>query len=93
MSSSARESFERASAPAVRAITALPRWVPVVAVFALVVGGALLPYGWLLLGVVLLFLIWTLALSWPRLTSPEKLMRIAVLVLIGGITLVQALPR
>lgn len=72
----------------------LPRAVPVLAVFALLVAGTFVPaYGWIATALVVAFLAWMLSVSWPRLTGVEKLMRIAVLFFIGAIALVQARPR
>lgn len=92
--SSLRESFERASLPAVSWLTRLPRWVPFLLVLALAVGGVLLPPpGWLLLLVVVLLLGWILALAWPRLSGAERLMRVAVLALMVAVLVTQAVPR
>lgn len=89
-----RESLETASAPALRTIAALPRVVPFLAVLALMVAGTLIPgWGWVLLAVVTLFLAWLLVLGWPRLTAPERLMRIAVVAIALAITVTQASPR
>ena len=89
-----RESFERASLPAVRYLNGLPRVVPFLVVLGLVVAGIFLPApGWLLIGVAALLLAWILALAWPRLTVPEKLMRLAVVAIITAIMLTEAFPR
>lgn len=92
--SSLRESFERASLPAIRWLSGLPRLVPFLAVLALVVAGILVPgWGWVLIAVVSLLLLWILLLAWPRLTMPERLMRSAVVVMLGAIAITQAFPR
>ncbi|MBT9257224.1 hypothetical protein KMZ32_18975 [Phycicoccus sp. MAQZ13P-2] len=92
--STLRESFERASLPALRRLDALPRAVPFLLVLVLVVAGILLPSpGWLLIGVVVLLLAWILALAWPRLSSAERLMRLAVVAVMVAILLTQAFPR
>ena len=89
-----RESLDNASAPALRTLASLPRAVPFLAVLALMVAGALIPgWGWVLIAVVTLFLLWLLALGWPRLTSSERLMRIAVVAIALAITVTQAVPR
>jgi len=89
-----RESFERASLPAVRYLGGLPRVVPFLVVLGLVVAGIFLPSpGWLLIAVAALLLAWILALAWPRLTVAEKLMRLAVVAIIVAITLTEAFPR
>ena len=91
---SLRESLESASAPLLRTIASLPRAVPFLVVLGLMVAGALIPgWGWLLLALVTLFLAWLLVLGWPRLTSQERLMRVAVVALALAITITQAIPR
>ena len=50
-------------------------------------------WGWVLLALVTLFLTWLLVLGWPRLTSQERLMRVAVVALAVAITVTQAIPR
>ena len=90
----ATNAFERASLPATRFIAGLPPAVPVIVVFALVLlGGFLGPWGVIPLGLVVLFLVWMLALSWPRLRQSERLMRVAVIVLVIGLTVVSVVPR
>jgi hypothetical protein len=92
--SSLRESFERASLPAVSWLSGLPRFVPFLAVLALLVAGVLLPPpGCLLVAVVVLLLAWILALAWPRLTGVERLMRVAVIGLVVAVLVTQAFPR
>jgi Family of unknown function (DUF6703) len=89
-----RESFERASLPAVRYLNGLPRVVPFLLVLGLVVAGIFLPSpGWLLIAVAALLLAWILALAWPRLTLAERLMRLAVVAIIVAITITEAFPR
>ncbi|HET7761077.1 MAG TPA: DUF6703 family protein [Phycicoccus sp.] len=92
--SSVRESFERASLPAIQWLNGLPRFVPFLVILALVVAGIFLPPpGWLLLGVVALLLLWILALAWPRLSVAERLMRVSVVAIIVAILVTQAIPR
>ncbi|NHA68421.1 hypothetical protein EPD83_010205 [Phycicoccus sp. CMS6Z-2] len=92
--SSLRESFERASLPAMTWLSGLPRLVPFLVVLALVVGGVLLPPpGWLLLVVVVLLLGWILALAWPRLGAVERLMRGAVIALVAAVTVTRIFPH
>jgi len=90
----ATNAFERASLPATRFLAGLPPWVPVVTVLALVLVGSFLgPWGAIPLGLVVLFLMWMLALSWPRLQQSERLMRVAVIALVLALTLVKVIPR
>jgi len=91
---SLRESLERSSAPLLQRLAALPRVVPFLVVLALMVAGILVPgWGWVLVAVVTVFLAWLLLLGWPRLTTPERLMRLAVVAVALAITVTQAVPR
>ncbi|MET4078633.1 hypothetical protein ABIB53_001795 [Janibacter sp. UYMM211] len=84
----------RATAPLVRWVSGLPPVVPVLGVFALVLLGAVVPgWGWVFLALAVLVLVWVLAISWPRLTPSEKMLRLAVIVLCLAITVVRAVPR
>jgi hypothetical protein len=90
----ATNAFERASLPLTRVLSQLPPLVPILVVFALVLLGSFLgPWGAIPLGLVVLFLLWMLGLSWPRLTASERLMRIAVIVLLVGLTVIKVVPR
>jgi len=92
--SSLRESFERASLPALTYLSSLPRIVPFLVVVGLTLAGVLIPsWGWVLVAVVVLLLTWILLLAWPRLTAAERLMRVAVVALMVAVTVTQAVPR
>ncbi len=72
----------------------MPVWLPFVVVFALILAGSFLG-GWLgalLLLLPVLFLSWLLYLTWPRLRTPERAMRLAVLALVVAIAVTQAVP-
>jgi hypothetical protein len=89
-----RQRVDRASLPAIKALSRLPRPVPFLAVLALMVAGILVPgWGWVLLAVVVLFLAWTLYLAWPALEPTPRLMRATILLLAAAITVTQAFPR
>ena len=89
-----RESFERTSAPILQTLAALPRVVPFLLVLGLMVAGVVIEgWGWILVAIVTLFLVWLLLLGWPRLTTPERLMRVAVVAIAAAVTLTQALPN
>lgn len=90
----ARARVERLSAGPLRSLAALPVWLPFVAIFALMLTGAFLggPVGVALLVVPTLFLTWLLYLTWPRLSTSERAMRLAVLALVLAITITQAVP-
>ena len=69
------------SAPALLALSRVPRWVPAIAlavvlVTGLATGGVL---GAVCLGVLALMLLWLGYLSWPALTGPARLLRVATL--------------
>jgi hypothetical protein len=92
--STLRPRVESASLPVITWLNGLPRAIPFLAILALMVAGILVPgWGWLLLLVVVLFLVWTFYLSWPALDGTNKLMRGTVIVLALAITVTQALPR
>lgn len=88
-----RDSLERSSAPLLQRLASLPRVVPFLLVLGLMIAGILIPgWGWILVAVVALFLVWLLVLGWPRLTMPERLMRLAVVAIAVAITITQAVP-
>ncbi|KGN39038.1 DUF6703 family protein [Knoellia subterranea] len=92
--SSLRETFERASAPTLQTLAGLPRAVPFLLVLGLMLAGVIIPgWGWILVAIVTLFLLWLLLLGWPRLSGPERLMRVAVVAIALAITITQAFPR
>ncbi len=94
MSLSFRSRVEHASVPVVDKLNSLPRWVPFLALLALMSAGAFVPrVGWLFTLVVVVFICWLLYLTWPRLSALERLFRVAVLLLIMAVTAVQAFPR
>ncbi|MGL4743889.1 MAG: DUF6703 family protein [Dermatophilaceae bacterium] len=91
---SLRDSFERASEPALTRLNRLPRAVPFLVVLALVVAGVLVPgWGWVFLTAVSVVLLWFLVLAWPRLVVAERMMRLAVLVMMAAVTVTQVFPR
>ncbi|MCE0488405.1 hypothetical protein LVO85_16350 [Ornithinimicrobium sp. EGI L100131] len=94
MSESLRTRIEHASNRPLQRLASVPVWVPFVVVFALMLTGSFVG-GWLgavLLLVPVLFLTWLLYLTWPRLRTPERAMRLAVLALVVAIAVTQALP-
>jgi len=76
-------------------MSALPRVLPFLAMLVLLVVGGFVggSVGFALVGVAALFVGWLLYLSWPRLTSSEKLMRSAVVLLAAAMAVVQLFPR
>ncbi len=90
-----RAAVERASHPLLVRIAALPRAVPFVALLALLVVGVFVGgvVGVVCTALVAVFVVWLMYLSWPRLTTVERLGRVAVLLLAVALVLVQAFPR
>jgi hypothetical protein len=87
--SPARARFERASAPAILFLNRLPRWAFPVAMGLLLLAGMLVPspvVGGLLLVVLVIVLGWLLALSWPLLGMPQRLLRLVVVLGIALVT-------
>lgn len=83
-----------AAPPSSSTTSAVPAVVPVLLVLALVVAGALVPgWGWVFLALATAVLAGVLALTWPRLTPPERLLRLAVVALVLAVTVVRAFPR
>lgn len=90
-----RSRVERASSAPLTALGSLPVWVPFLVVLALMLTGAFAG-GWVgavLLIVPVLFLCWLLYLTWPRLGTAERLMRLAVLAVVVAIAVTQVIPR
>lgn len=90
--------FQRLSLPALRRLSSLPKWVLVVALSVLLVlgiiqTGALAWLGALILGLLTLFFLWLLLLSWPALPPSGRLLRGIVVVALAGATVLKALGR
>jgi hypothetical protein len=89
-----RSRVEHASVPVVEKINAIPRAVTFLAILAMFVAAALLKsWGWVPLVLIAVLVGWFLFLTWPRLSLPERLMRVAVLLMVVTAALVRALPR
>ena len=75
-------------------LNALPRAVSLVALLAVLAAGILAPrpFGGLAFLLVTVFVGWLLFLTWPRLTMPERMMRMAVLVLTLAVAIVRTVP-
>ena len=95
MPNTLRHRIDQASLPLMTRLSSLPRAVPFLLMLALLVGGVLIggTVGFLLMSVAVLFVAWVLYLSWPRLTSSERIMRFAVLLLAIAMAVVQLYPR
>jgi len=90
-----RPSIERASLPLMTRLSSLPRLVPFLILLVLLVAGVVVsgPVGFFLMGLAAVFVGWILYLSWPRLTSSERVMRSAVLLLAVAMAVTQLSPR
>lgn len=78
-----RRRIDHASLPLMTKLSNLPRLVPFLLLLALLVGGLLIGgvVGFVLMSLAAAFVAWVLYLSWPRLSSSERMMRLAVLLL------------
>ncbi len=87
-----RVKIEHLSDPVLRRVARLPKVVPALVVLALLVLGALLRQvaGAICFAVCAVLVGWLLYLSWPRLSSAERMMRSAVLLLLVAVTVVTA---
>ena len=76
-------------------LSRLPRLVPFLILIALLVGGVLIagPAGFVLIALDAVFVAWVLYLSWPALSSSERIMRLAVLLVAVALAVVQLFPR
>lgn len=90
-----RQRVSRASLPLMTKLSNLPRAMPFLLMLALLLGGLLIPgpVGFLLISLAAAFVGWVLYLAWPRLTSTERIMRIAVLMLAVAMALTRLAPN
>jgi hypothetical protein len=89
----ARASLEQRSATPLLWLHQLPRWLPPVLAFALLVTGLALS-GWggaAALGGLALMLGWLALLSWPRLSAQARLLRLAAVAAVLVVAVVRAL--
>lgn len=75
-------------------LNSLPRAVSLVGLLAVLAVGLIAPrpFGGLAFLLVTVFVGWLLFLTWPRLSMPERMMRIAVLVLTLAVAVVRMVP-
>ncbi|MGC1209050.1 MAG: DUF6703 family protein [Ornithinimicrobium sp.] len=90
-----RGTIERASTPLLTAMARMPALVPFLIMLAVLLTGAFVGgvIGAVLLLIPIGFLGWLLYLTWPHLRQPERLLRLAVLLLVVGIATTQIIPR
>jgi hypothetical protein len=89
-----RSRVEHASAPWVERMNAVPRAVALGVLVLVLAVGVLAPSPWsgIAFLVVTAFVAWLLFLTWERLTLPERLLRVAVLVLALAVAIVELAP-
>ena len=94
MALSFRSRVEHASYPLVERLNRAPKPVAVGVLVAVLLVGVLAPRPWagIALLAVALVLGWFLFLTWPRLTMPERLLRLAVLALAAAVAIVRIVP-
>lgn len=87
-----RARLEKASYPILVTLTGAPKWLLGLVTAAVLVGGLLAPVPWgpVLLGIVVLFLAWLLTLAWPRLDGKAKAVRLFVVVAMVALVAAQA---
>ena len=89
-----RSRVEHAAYPVLERLNRLPRLLPFLVALGLLVVGILVPrWGFLATAVVGLVVAFLVYVTWPRLTLPERFMRLAVLAVVVAVTVVQAVPR
>jgi hypothetical protein len=76
-------------------LSRLPRLLPFVILLIVLMAGVFIsgPIGFVLMGLAALFVAWVLYLSWPRLNTTERVMRLAVLLLAVAMAVIQLFPR
>jgi hypothetical protein len=90
--------LQRFSLPLLTRLTRLPKWFLVVLLSVLLVlgmiqTGSLAWLGALLLGILTLFFLWLLVLSWPAIPASGRLLRGIVVVALAGATVLKAMGR
>ena len=90
--------FQRASLPLLTRLTRMPKWLIVVLlavllVFGMIQTGSLAWLGALILGLLALFFLWLLVLSWPAIPPSGRLLRAIVVVALAGAAVLKALGR
>ena len=95
MALSLRSRIEHASYPVMERVNAVPRTAALVILAVVLAVGVFAPTPWSGIAFLLvsLFVGWLLYLTWPRLTMPERLMRLAVLALALAVAVVNLVPK
>lgn len=90
--------LQRISLPLLTRLTRMPKWLVVVLMAVLLVlgmiqTGSLAWLGALILGVLTVFFLWLLVLSWPVIPPSGRLLRGIVVVALAGATVLKAMGR
>lgn len=90
--------LQRISLPLLTRLTRLPKWLIVVVLSVLLVlgmiqTGSLAWLGALILGLLTMFFLWLLVLSWPAIPPSGRMLRGIVVVALAGVTVLKALGR
>ncbi|MEY3733227.1 MAG: hypothetical protein RL347_586 [Actinomycetota bacterium] len=90
--------LQRISLPLLTRMTRMPKWLLVVVLSVLLVlgmiqTGSLAWLGALILGLLTLFFLWLLVLSWPAIPASGRMLRGIVVVALAGATVLKALGR
>jgi hypothetical protein len=86
-----RQRIDQASLPLMTRLSGLPKLLPFAILLILLVGGVLIGgmLGLVLMSLAVIFVAWVLYLSWPVLSTSERMMRSAVLLLAVAMTIVR----
>ena len=90
--------LQRISLPLLMRLTRLPKWLIVVVlsvllVLGLVQTGSLAWLGAVILGLLTIFFLWLLVLSWPAIPPSGRLLRGIVVVALAGVAVLKAMGR
>ncbi len=90
--------LQRVSLPLLTRLSRVPKWAVVVGlavllVFGMIQTGPLAWLGALILGLLTLFFLWLLVLSWPAIPASGRLLRGVVVVALAGVTVLKAMGR
>lgn len=90
--------FQRMSLPLLTRLTRLPKWLIVVVLAVLLVlgmvqSGSLAWLGALILGLLAVFFLWLLVLSWPAIPASGRMLRGIVVVALAGAAALKAMGR
>ena len=90
--------LQRVSLPLLTRLSRVPKWAVVVGlavllVFGMIQTGSLAWLGALILGLLTLFFLWLLVLSWPAIPASGRLLRGVVVVALAGVTVLKAMGR